>query len=67
MSLPAGRQLHVNVFDITEAQHARIAQKRDDPEAFFAYLAEQGIPASVNHLYLRPHGAAGARRPRICP
>ena len=49
--LPAGRQLHVNVFDITEAQHARIAQNREDPEAFFAYLAEQGIPASVNHLY----------------
>ena len=49
--LPAGRQLHVNVFDITEAQHARIAEKRADPDAFFAYLAEEGIPASVNHLY----------------
>ena len=49
--LPAGRQLHVNVFDIDEEQHARIALKRADPEAFFAYLAEQGIPASVNHLY----------------
>jgi predicted metal-dependent phosphoesterase TrpH len=49
--LPAGRQLHVNVFDITEPQHDRIAGKRTDPEAFFAYLAEEGIPASVNHLY----------------
>ena len=49
--LPAGRQLHVNVFDLTEAQHARIALKRLDPEAFFAYLAEQRLPASVNHLF----------------
>lgn len=49
--LPAGRQLHVNVFDLTEAQHARIALKRLDPEAFFAYLAEERLPASVNHLF----------------
>jgi predicted metal-dependent phosphoesterase TrpH len=51
VQLPAGRQLHVNVFDISETQHERIGERRADPEAFFAYLAEQGIPASVNHLY----------------
>jgi predicted metal-dependent phosphoesterase TrpH len=52
-----GRQLHVNVFDITEDQHERIAVRRQNPEAFFAYLAEERIPASVNHLYSALTGA----------
>ncbi len=51
LRLPEGRQLHVNVFDIDEAQHAAIQARRDDPEAFFAWLAESRIPASVNHLF----------------
>jgi predicted metal-dependent phosphoesterase TrpH len=51
VALEGGRQLHVNAFDLTEPQHERIARKRQDAEAFFAYLAEQRIPASVNHLY----------------
>jgi predicted metal-dependent phosphoesterase TrpH len=49
--LPGGRQLHVNVFDITEAQHDVLQVRRHDPEALFAYLAEERIPASVNHLF----------------
>ena len=49
--LPEGRQLHVNVFDIDEAQHVAIQGRRDDPEAFFARIAERRIPASVNHLF----------------
>jgi hypothetical protein len=49
--LPGDRQLHVNVFDLREYQHEAVARKRLDPEAFFAYLAEEGLPASVNHLY----------------
>ncbi len=49
--LPEGRQLHVNVFDIDEAQHAAIQARRGDPEAFFAWIAEARIPASVNHLF----------------
>jgi predicted metal-dependent phosphoesterase TrpH len=49
--LPAGRQLHVNVFDITEPQHEAIQSRRRDPEALFAWLAENRVPASVNHLF----------------
>ena len=49
--LPGDRQLHVNVFDVSEAQHGRIQALRADPEALFAYLAEERIPASVNHLF----------------
>ena len=49
--LPGGRRLHVNVFDLTEAQHERVQRLRGDAEALFAYLAEERLPASVNHLF----------------
>jgi predicted metal-dependent phosphoesterase TrpH len=49
--LPEGRELHVGVFDITEAQHEQIARRRRDPESLFAYLAEERIPASLNHPF----------------
>jgi predicted metal-dependent phosphoesterase TrpH len=49
--LPEGRQLHVNVFDITESQHVEVQRRRGDPEALFAWLAENRIAASVNHLF----------------
>lgn len=47
----APRELHVNVFAITEVQHERIAVLRHDAEAFFAYVAQERIPASINHLF----------------
>jgi hypothetical protein len=56
--LPGKRQLHLGVFDIGEAQHARIAGLRFDPEALFAYLAESRIPACLNH----PFSALTGRR-----
>ena len=56
--LPGVRQLHLGVFDITEAQHARIARLRFDPEALFAFLAEARIPAALNH----PFSALTGRR-----
>jgi len=49
--LPQGRQLHLGVFDITEAQHETIARRRSDAEALFAYLAEERIPTCANHLF----------------
>lgn len=49
--LPERRELHVGVFDITEAQHEQIARRRRDAESLFAYLAEQRIPASLNHPF----------------
>jgi predicted metal-dependent phosphoesterase TrpH len=45
------RQLHVNVFGIDERQHRAIQARRRDPEALFAWLAEQRVPAAVNHLF----------------
>jgi predicted metal-dependent phosphoesterase TrpH len=49
--LPGGRILHLGVFGISVEQHQRIARLRRDAEALFAYLAEEGIPACVNHLF----------------
>jgi predicted metal-dependent phosphoesterase TrpH len=56
--LPGGRVLHLGVFDITEWQHQRIARLRHDAEALFAHLAEECIPACVNH----PFSALTGRR-----
>lgn len=55
--LEGGRQLHVNVFDLDEPQHAKLQARRRDPEAFFAFLAEERLPASVNHLFSALTGA----------
>jgi len=49
--LEGERQLHLGVFDITERQHEAIQARRRDPEALFAYLLEERIPACVNHLF----------------
>jgi predicted metal-dependent phosphoesterase TrpH len=57
LALGERRQIHVNVFDLTEAQHEAIQARRGDPEAFFAYLAEERLPAAVNHLFSALTGA----------
>jgi predicted metal-dependent phosphoesterase TrpH len=49
--LPKGSVIHVNVFDITERQHERLARVRSDAEAFFAALGEERVPASFNHPF----------------
>jgi predicted metal-dependent phosphoesterase TrpH len=49
--LEGDRQLHLGVFDITERHHEAIQLRRRDPDALFAYLFEERIPAGVNHLF----------------
>ncbi len=50
-ALDGGRVVHLGVFDIDEPRHREIARRRHDAESLFAYLAEQRIPAAVNHLF----------------
>jgi predicted metal-dependent phosphoesterase TrpH len=57
-ALPDGRELHLGVFDIVERQHEQIARRRHDAESLFAFLAEERIPACVNH----PFSALTGRR-----
>jgi predicted metal-dependent phosphoesterase TrpH len=56
--LPENRELHIGVYDITEADHAAISARRRDAEALFAYLAERKLPATLNH----PFSALTGRR-----
>jgi len=49
--LDGARQLHVNVFGLDERQHVALQARRRDFEAFLAFLAEERLPASVNHLF----------------
>lgn len=49
--LGGGRQLHLGVYDLNPAQHERIARLRNDAEALFAFLAEERIPACINHPF----------------
>jgi predicted metal-dependent phosphoesterase TrpH len=56
LGLAEGRQLHVNVFDLDERRHHALQARRRDAEAFFAFLAEERLPASVNHLFSRLTG-----------
>lgn len=45
-----GVRVHINVLDITSAQHAEIQRLRRDIRQLLAYLRLQGIYASLNHV-----------------
>jgi hypothetical protein len=55
--LDGGRRLHVNVFGLDERQHGIVQGRRHDFEALLAFLAEERLPASVNHLFSALTGA----------
>ena len=57
--LVGGRELHLGVFDITEAQHEGLQSRRRDLEALFAYAAENRLPVCVNHPFSSLTGARG--------
>ncbi|MBX7184202.1 MAG: hypothetical protein K1Y01_03565 [Vicinamibacteria bacterium] len=46
-----GREIHLGVWDLNEARHAAIQSRRRDPEALFAWLAENRVPACINHPF----------------
>ena len=49
--MPSGTELHVGVYDINERQHQEIQRRRDDFHALLAYLNEQGLLFSANHIF----------------
>lgn len=58
LELPEGRQLHLGVYGLDERQHEALQARRRDPEALFACLAEERLPAALNH----PFSALTGRR-----
>jgi predicted metal-dependent phosphoesterase TrpH len=48
---PSGNEVHVGVYDITERQHVEIQRRRNDLPRLLAYLEEQRVFFSVNHIF----------------
>lgn len=57
LDLGQGRQVHLGVWDLDESRHHRISELRNDPEGLFAWLAENRVPACVNHPFSPLTGA----------
>jgi predicted metal-dependent phosphoesterase TrpH len=51
VTLVSGTRAHVGVYDLNERQHLEIQRRRDDCESFLAYLAEQELLFSINHVF----------------
>jgi predicted metal-dependent phosphoesterase TrpH len=50
-SMSSGAKLHVGVYDIQEHHHIGLQRRRDDMPALLAYLEEQRLLFSVNHVF----------------
>lgn len=48
---PSGTEFHTGVYDITERQHDAIQRRRDDLPRLAAFLEEQGVFFSINHVF----------------
>jgi predicted metal-dependent phosphoesterase TrpH len=50
-TMPSGTQAHVGVYDISERQHLEIQRRRDDLVRLLAYLSEQRLFFTINHVF----------------
>jgi predicted metal-dependent phosphoesterase TrpH len=50
-TLPSGTEMHVGVYNINERDHVELQRRRDDFESFSAYVAEQRLFCSANHVF----------------
>jgi predicted metal-dependent phosphoesterase TrpH len=48
---PTGSRLHVGVYDIEEHHHTEIQRRREDLMSLIAYLGEQQLFFTINHVY----------------
>jgi predicted metal-dependent phosphoesterase TrpH len=58
--MPSGTEIHAGVYDINDAQHIEVQRRRADIESFAAYLREQGLFFTVNHVFSRLTGRRDA-------
>jgi len=49
--MPSGTYAHVGVYDLTERQHTEINRRRDDLIRLVAYLSEQRLFFTINHVF----------------
>jgi predicted metal-dependent phosphoesterase TrpH len=50
-TLPSGNELHVGVYDITERDHIELQRRRNDFESLLAWLVDQDLFFSANHVF----------------
>lgn len=55
---PGGAEAHIGVYGIADRDHIELQRRRNDPDAFAAYVMENGLLASINHPF---SGLTGAR------
>jgi len=55
--MPSGTEAHIGVYDLTPRQHVEIQRRRTDLPALLAYLGEQNLFFSVNHVFSALTGA----------
>jgi predicted metal-dependent phosphoesterase TrpH len=48
---PSGTELHMGVYDISERHHGELQSRRDDLMSLIAYLGEQNLFFSINHVF----------------
>ena len=58
-TMASGTSLHMGVYDIRERHHLELQRRRDDMPSLLAYLDEQRLLFSVNHVF---SGLTGARK-----
>lgn len=59
-TMPSGTEAHIAVYDISESQHVHLLQRRNDLPALLAYLDEEEVFFSINHLFSCLTGARHA-------
>ena len=50
-TLPSGSEMHVGVYDIDDRQHIEVQRRRHDFDSLIAYLREQNLFFSANHIF----------------
>jgi predicted metal-dependent phosphoesterase TrpH len=50
-AMPSGSQMHVGVYDLNDRQHVEVQRRRSDFASLIAYLREQKLFYSANHIF----------------
>lgn len=50
-TMPSGAEIHMGVYDINDRQHIELQRRRDDLPSLLAYLREQDLFFSINHVF----------------
>lgn len=62
VTMPSGAEAHIGVYDITERQHLQLQQRRNGLPALLAYLKQEQIIFSINHVFSCLTGGAPCGR-----